>query len=228
MGPPQKENYLVTEMTEKSELTVSHEQKQVLEREICTIPLIKDVGFANVSSYKRIPGRSTPYEFLPDAQTAIVYIAKLDEVVPRFGKVHVINLSHFLKQTNDMVVTLLSHHGLYSHGVVDERVPRNLMGRISFRQLAVLAGLGTIGKNTCLLHPVYGPNVQIGVVLTTSFIPHDTPWNGEKCTHCDICLRECQTGALKNDSFDSYKCKNKVIILGKPCNTPCINSCPVG
>ena len=102
----------------------------------------------------------------------------MDEVIHKFGRWYVASLNNFLKQTNAKVVTILKKHGLYSRGIIDERITSNLVGKVSFRRLAVLAGLGTIGKSTCLLHPKYGPNVLIGVVLTNSYIPYDEPLKG--------------------------------------------------
>ena len=202
--------------------------KAIIKREILALDLVRDVGFADVSQYRKVPGGSTPYEFLSDAKTALVYIALMDDIINTYGTWYVVSLNNFLKKTNDRIVALLRNHTVYSRGVIDERITDNLTGKISFRQLAVLAGLGTIGKNACLLHPVYGPNVAIGVVLTDSLIPHDTPLDKEICLHCDICVKECQTKAIKDDFFDRYTCKNRRKILGKGCGTPCIRCCPVG
>ena len=202
--------------------------KAIIKREILALDLVRDVGFADVSQYRKVPGGSTPYEFLSDAKTALVYIALMDDIINTYGTWYVVSLNNFLKKTNDRIVALLRNHTVYSRGVIDERITDNLTGKISFRQLAVLAGLGTIGKNACLLHPVYGPNVAIGVVLTDSLIPYDTPLDKEICLHCDICVKECQTKAIKNDFFDRYTCKNRRKILGKGCGTPCIRCCPVG
>ena len=211
-----------------SPVTLTDEDKLVLKHEILALDLVEDVGFASISAYERIPGGSTPSEFLPDAKTAIVYLIKLDDALSRFGKFYAVSLSHFLKQANEKVVNILKKHKLSSRGVIDERGTGSLVGKVSFRQLAFLAGLGTIGKNTCLIHPVYGPNVLIGVILTNSSIPCDSPLHTEPCFHCDICVRECRTGALQRDYIDRYTCKNKRALLGKGCGALCINMCPYG
>lgn len=207
---------------------VTDKHKQAIKRDILALDLVKDVGFADVSQYKKIPGGNTPHEFLSDAQTAIVYIVRLDDAMARYGTWYIVSLCNFLKRANDSVGDVLKKHGLHSCGVIDERDTGDLIGRISFRQLAVLAGLGTIGKNTCVLHPVYGPNILIGVVLTNSYIPCDHPSDTDVCLYCDICIRECRTGALTRDYLDRYTCKNKKKILGTGCGTLCVNSCPIG
>jgi epoxyqueuosine reductase QueG len=207
--------------------SISIEQRETIRREISTIELIKDVGFADIHKYQRVEGGSTPLEYLPDAKTAVVYIAKMDEVVRTFGKWYVASLNNFLKQTNGKVAGILEKHGLYGRGIIDERITSRLIGKVSFRQLAVLAGLGTIGRNTCLLHPKYGPNVLIGTVLTNSYIPPDEPLSRELCLDCGICIDKCPVKAISRSSFDRWKCKNRRKILGRGCGIQCIVCCPV-
>lgn len=208
--------------------TISARLKEMVRHEILKIKLVKDVGFAEISRYQIVHGGSAPFEYLFDAKTAVAYIAAIYEVMHRFGTWYVASLNNFLKQTNEKVVAILRKHRLYSRGIIDERVTSNLIGRVSFRQIAVLAGLGTIGKNTCLLHPEYGANVLIGVVLTNSHIPYDEPLRRDVCQNCAICLGECPVKAITNDFFDGWKCKDRRKILKKGCGTPCILHCPAG
>jgi len=203
----------------------SKNQNISLKKEILSFELIDDVGFADLSKYHKIEGGSTPFDFLHNAKTGIVYIARIDKVIEKYGKWYVASLNNFLKQTNYKTVELLKSYGLYSVGILDEKLTKNLIGRISFRQLAVLAGLGTIGKNTCLLNPKHGANVLIGVVLTTAYLQHNTPLKLPVCSNCDICLKSCPVGAIAQNAFDRYKCKNRRKILGKSCGTPCIKHC---
>lgn len=67
------------------------------------------------------------------------------------------------------------------------------------RDLAYRAGLGWIGKNTCVIHPKHGSLFFIGQILTS--LPLD---DGEQktplpdaCGTCDRCIRACPTGALE-------------------------------
>ncbi|MGE0526579.1 MAG: tRNA epoxyqueuosine(34) reductase QueG [Bdellovibrionales bacterium] len=81
------------------------------------------------------------------------------------------------------------------------------------RDLAYRAGLGWIGKNTCLIHPKKGSLFFLGQILTsvnlssvdmedaqTSPIP-------DLCGTCDRCLRACPTQALVAPrTLDANKC----------------------
>jgi epoxyqueuosine reductase len=71
------------------------------------------------------------------------------------------------------------------------------------RAVAVLAGLGFLGKNGCLISPGLGSYVVIAVLLTTARwdgndrAPTDrSPWDA--CGSCRLCLDACPT-----DAFDS-------------------------
>jgi epoxyqueuosine reductase len=64
------------------------------------------------------------------------------------------------------------------------------------RALAAQAGLGFIGKNTCLIHPRFGSWLFLGEIL----VDVDLPPSGEplppRCGTCTRCLEACPTGAL--------------------------------
>ncbi|HUH63030.1 MAG TPA: tRNA epoxyqueuosine(34) reductase QueG [Terracidiphilus sp.] len=71
-------------------------------------------------------------------------------------------------------------------------------GPVVERSLAVAAGLGWTGKNTCLLHPSIGSFVFLAVLLTSLEVesaeqPLKVP---DRCGSCTRCLDACPTQAL--------------------------------
>ncbi len=68
-------------------------------------------------------------------------------------------------------------------------------GPVLERELAARAGLGTVGKNTNLLHPEAGSWFLLGELFLTLDLAPDQPL-ADLCGSCTRCLEACPTGAL--------------------------------
>ncbi len=68
-------------------------------------------------------------------------------------------------------------------------------GPILERVYAKYAGIGWIGKNTCIIHQKMGSWLFLGVVLTSLELPADTP-APDRCGSCTRCIDACPTQAI--------------------------------
>ncbi len=74
------------------------------------------------------------------------------------------------------------------------------------RALAVEAGLGWSGKNCALINPKFGSWLFIGQIYTELELEADSALALD-CGECDVCLKACPTGALREAHvIDPYRC----------------------
>lgn len=79
-------------------------------------------------------------------------------------------------------------------------------GPIVERVFAKYAGVGWIGKNTCIINQKKGSWLFLGVILTSLELTPDQP-APDRCGTCTRCIQACPTGAfLAPYHLDSNKC----------------------
>ncbi len=72
--------------------------------------------------------------------------------------------------------------------------------------LAQRAGLGWIGKNSCLISRQFGPYLLLGELFTSLELLADKPASNN-CGDCSRCMRACPTGAIVRPGLvDARKC----------------------
>ena len=149
---------------------------------------------------KHAEARSHPHHVLDGARSVVVVgmiygRAEAERVPPRSGKVARYargeDYHALLWRKLDALLDWLraEHPGLVGRAVCDT-------APLLERDFARLAGLGWIGKNTCLIDRRAGSLTVLGSVLVDVELDYDEPLATGYCGTCTRCLDACPTDAL--------------------------------
>ncbi len=89
-------------------------------------------------------------------------------------------------------------------------------GPILEKAYAQKAGLGWIGKNSCLIIPGYGSYFFLAEILINFELPADQPFEKDYCGKCSACINTCPTSCiLNNRTLESKNCISYLTIENK-------------
>ena len=119
-----------------------------------------------------------------------------------------------------------------------------LLGNISHKAVARMAGIGWQGKSLLIVSPRFGPRIRLSTVLTDMPLEADGPIKN-RCGTCRECTKACPASAIKDvatvDRYESRdqalhfeKCAEKTLefkarpgIGARICGV-CVKVCPFG
>lgn len=82
---------------------------------------------------------------------------------------------------------------------------------IYLKDAAVLAGLGTLGRNNLVVTPAFGPRVRLRALLIDADLPGNDPLPYHPCVNCDMpCLEACPQAAFASGAFSRDCCLEKM------------------
>ena len=109
-----------------------------------------------------------------------------------------------------------SDTGLLADGVFDYETKESVLPH---KTVALLGGLGWIGKNDLLITPEYGAAQCLGTVLTDALSP--------KCGNCITCVNICERKVLKGKVWSRSVSRDEIVNI-HGCSTclKCLVHCP--
>jgi epoxyqueuosine reductase len=153
--------------------------------------------------------RTDPTRLLPGARSMIVVLQNYYPAVP-LGDAGGLKISRYAYGTDyhftmkrklkDLAAFTTQHAPGSNARVFVDSAP------VLERSWAREAGLGWIGKNTCLITKEQGSYFFIGIVLTDAELSYDDHREPNHCGGCTRCLEACPTGALDRTGLDARKC----------------------
>lgn len=84
------------------------------------------------------------------------------------------------------------------------------------REIAVRAGLGWIGRNSCIISPDFGSGFLLAEMFIDFPLESDQAYERDLCGSCHKCLDACPTHCIKSDrTIDSNNCISYLTIENK-------------
>lgn len=188
--------------------------------------------------------KEIPQEIPPQIQYAVVTIHEMDYDLIRYNPAYVANAATSIGYsqialTNNYITAFIKSIGYQAIDCSTNDVVLSV-------PLAMLAGLGDIGRMGILISQKYGPRVRINVVLTDLPLIADAPLDfgvTEFCDTCKICAQKCpsqsisyekRTDQAKNISnapgghkwpINAETCRMYWSRMSRPCGV-CLQVCP--
>lgn len=201
-------------------------------------------SIASVDRFRDAPEGFAPQDIFADCQSVVVYLShfplssmKCESFAP-----YTFIRNMMVKKTDEIAFNLCVE--LEQLGVVTNAIPcdepyeywdddrKHGRAILSLKHAAMLAGLGTLGKNTLLINDQFGNMVWIGAVLVSAKLDADPLASYEGCIEeCSICLDACPCNALDGETIVQKSCRETSFAWtpgGGPlytCNS-CRLSCP--
>ena len=210
------------------------------------------IGVVRLEDWKEIPVYRQATDLLPGAKSVIVLAMEVFAEVVNYlsSRVQVgeTMLRDLFDSNTNLINGLLNQQaydivkGLHKIGFKGLILPatgspfdnRFLEAPFSYKDAALAAGLGIIGRHSLLLTPEYGPRIRLACVITDAPLKPAGPAEMESpCIACGgACIKRCPARAIKQPennqayNFDKHACNTYINATGTCAE--CIKVCPAG
>jgi epoxyqueuosine reductase QueG len=182
------------------------------------IDVFAEVSLDNLSE----EDKASVVHFFPAARSVIVFGKEVPVSVYRMQKKEktrgMLEVAEALDNTAKKLAALLEKNQVPAKPVPLYLPVRltdgNVQGLVRLKPVAAAAGLGSIGKNTVLFNPRFGPRLLLSGVVTSRHARNtrrtetiEGKIEGLACTGCGRCVRVCPEGALGSADVDAFRCR---------------------
>ena len=116
-----------------------------------------------------------------------------------------LELSCFLEESGELAVPVAADRPYFFW----DNYKQEGRGDLSHKHAAVLAGLGSLGKNSLLLTPNHGNRINLVSVVTTKRLEGDPLIDHNLCLeNCSLCIDSCPGKAIgSNGEINQKNCR---------------------
>jgi epoxyqueuosine reductase QueG len=177
-------------------------------------------NIASVDRFADAPEGFGPRDIFPDCQSVVVFLLRfpLSSIKCKSFAPYTFVRNMMVKKTDEISYNLCVE--LEEAGVTANAIPcdepyeywdddkRQGKAILSLKHAAMLAGLGTLGKNTLLINDKFGNMCWIGAVLVSAKLDPDPMASYQGCIEdCGKCLDACPCNALDGDTIIQKACR---------------------
>jgi epoxyqueuosine reductase QueG len=182
------------------------------------IDVFSEVSLDNLSD----EDKTSVVQFFPAARSVIVFGKEVPVSVYRMPKKEKTRGMLDVAETLDRAAISLAGF-LEKNQVPAKPVPLYLPVRVNdgkvhgvvrLKSVAAAAGLGSLGKNTVLFNPRFGPRLLLSGVVTSRHVQKTRKSENIAginevlaCIGCGCCIKTCPEGALGPDGADAFRCR---------------------
>ena len=178
-----------------------------------------EMGYLATERARRM--RAAPRELLPDCRSILVLGACYPPPVrvgDEMGKGRLAGYA-WVKDYHAVLAERLQALASFIEAQAGNAIPCRWYtdtGPLLERELAQRAGLGWIGKNTCLIHPRLGSYFVLAELLLGIELEADQPFTADRCGRCTRCIEACPTACILPDrTLDARRCISYLTIEQK-------------
>ncbi len=164
------------------------------------------VGIADLSLFQT-EWPAIPGDLLIPYSRAVSVALRLDDAVmdslddlptPAYAE-HYRTVNAYLDRLTMRIVAWISDRGYQAKAVPASKIEdtENLLGAVSHKAIARMAGIGWQGKSLLIVSPEYGPRIRLATVLTDMPLSPDGPME-QRCGSCTECTDACPAAAIRN------------------------------
>ena len=174
-------------------------------QELCARYAIDEIASCRVDLLTHPETLRRIHEYLPGAKTVIVMVKKIPDgriaeaPGPRYQEASIETFNALCRACEEMVLCL-SNFGIASVWPGLEETPHQ-------KEIAVRAGLGSIGDARLFISSRFGVDVHLESLITSGDI--EFPRSGGthfRCDHCGLCIDACPVNAIGPTGVNRSRC----------------------
>lgn len=161
--------------------------------------------------------RADPLEILPECKSILVLATPYDSPLPQGEGLGVMenpqpHIASYARGADyhDILPARMKELVQFIEGQVGGPIKNRYYtdtGPILERDIAQRAGIGWIGKNTCLINPKQGSYFLLSEIFLDLALEPDLPFITDHCGTCTRCITACPTDCiLPNRTLDATRC----------------------